>query len=87
MKRAAAKSKKPKEEVHFEVYHEGLFHMSACTNLRTKKAAEEAAALYVFPSGTSHGWRITEKKFRTGEKNGCPCDQHPETRVHWLFTC
>jgi hypothetical protein len=74
-----------KKESVFEVYREGFLFMSVCTDMTPEEA--ERYAQVVKPSGTMQGWRISKDKFRTGETNPCPCDQHPLTRIHILFDC
>jgi len=42
----------------------------------------------VSPSGTTNGWQISsDTHFLHGQPNPCPCDKHPETRIHYLFEC
>lgn len=40
------------------------------------------------PTGISSKWSISkDKTFHSGEPNPCPCDQHPDKRLHYLLTC
>lgn len=74
-----------KKESVFEVYREGLFFMSVCTDMTPEEAEQYAQTIK--SSGTSRGWKVSkDKTFRTGEPNPCPCDQHPD-RIHILFDC
>lgn len=68
----------------FTIYANGICHCSVCTVL----TAEEATRRVNLENPTGVGsWQIAEKGFSTGEPNPCPCDTHPKTHTHYLFTC
>ena len=68
----------------FEVYAEGVFCASVCSSLGLRETEIRMAQR---ASGTEpRGWRLSEdKEFRTGQKNPCPCNEKPETHMHYLF--
>ena len=66
----------------FTAYSMGLHFASACTSLDDDAATE---AMNSEPGGLGTTWRIaSDKTFRTGEPNGCPCPDAPGRR-HLLF--
>lgn len=68
-----------------EIYSQGLCHASVCV---PKDMPREEILRHVPPSGTQHGWRIAEApNFKGGEPNPCPCNDHPDSRLHYLLEC
>ena len=69
----------------FQVYSEGLFVTSVCSSLDQEATVARMATI---PSGIRAGWVLSEDEtFRTGEPNPCPCEDKPETHMHYLFNC
>jgi hypothetical protein len=70
----------------FEAYSVGICQASVCTSLSLRQAMKRLNAEH--PTGIRSKWRISsDATFATGQKNGCPCDAHPATHRHYLFTC
>lgn len=70
-----------------EAYTVGLCYASVCAE--GDLTGEEAASIYrhTDPSGTRLGWVLSEDpNFRTGQLNGCVCEEDPSRR-HWLLEC
>ncbi len=74
-------------DLDVKVYSTGLFYLSACApkGMSAQEVSEQVNV--ASPSGTERGWWVADEGFHTGEKNGCPCDDDPEKRRHWLFVC
>ena len=68
----------------FVVYGEGLIYASVCSSLAQD---EVVARMHRRLCGTHAGWGLSDKAFKTGEPNPCPCDNQPETHKHYLFEC
>lgn len=67
-------------------YAEGICCSSVCTSLEPKEAERVMNQLY--PTGIGSKWKISkDKTFKTGEANGCACEDKPETHKHYLFVC
>lgn len=75
----------PTDRAAFVVYSHGIVHASACTSLTDDAATAKMNVEY--PTGIDSRWQITGEPFRTGEPNGVPCHDAPETHRHVLFTC
>ncbi|HYF26553.1 MAG TPA: hypothetical protein VD931_12510 [Baekduia sp.] len=70
------------------IYSSGIIYTSACADAAL--TVEEVAAVVNdrSPTGISSPWRLAEAPtFVGGEPNPCPCEQHPDTRRHWLLAC
>lgn len=65
----------------FEVIHEGLLSMQACTTL-----TDEELSTYRGVSGTSNGWTRWTENLPEGVEAAVPCQDH-EGRRHVLFEC
>ncbi len=72
-------------QVEFTAYSMGICYASVCTNLSV--AAAERKLNLSEPAGPGLRWKHADEKFRTGEDNPCPCETHPETHKHYLFSC
>lgn len=69
-------------------YSIGIMTASVCADNSLTPEDVEAEFNNISPSGTTNGWKLSEDKtFKGGAPNPCPCDQHPETRKHYLFNC
>lgn len=69
-------------------YSIGLIAASVCADNLLAPEEVEKEFNRISPSGTTNGWKISEDtNFRQGKPNPCQCDQHPETRKHYLFEC
>jgi hypothetical protein len=69
----------------FEAYSVGLVCASVCTNMTVEEATAELNRQH--PTGIATRWSLsTDKAFRGGEPNPCPCNRH-EGRLHYLFNC
>ncbi len=69
-------------------YSVGPLSASVCADNSLTPDEVERIFNLVSPSGTTNGWKISEDTyFAQGKPNPCPCDQHPETRKHYLFEC
>lgn len=69
------------------VYSEGILYCSACASRDLTREQVEALVNRLNPSGTSHGWVISEELFASGAPNPSPCNDHPELRLHYLMVC
>ncbi len=70
------------------VYSNGLYCCSVCVSkkLSLKEVVQEVDLCN--PAETLNGWKISEDKtFYSGDENGCDCEDHPETRRHYLLNC
>jgi hypothetical protein len=69
-------------------YSVGLLAASVCADNSLTPQEVEDEFNRTNPAGTTNGWKLSEDThFRQGATNPCPCDQHPETRKHYLFEC
>jgi len=68
------------------VYSIGLCHCSCCAPEGMSREVVERQVNASHPTGISHGWHVSEEKFRTGQDNPCPCESAPG-RVHYLLCC
>lgn len=64
----------------FERLKEGLFNAQVCTSLSDDEAA---ARMNLTPSGTSHGWQLTDEV----SQQPVPCADRPATHRHLIFEC
>lgn len=73
-----------------EIYGEGLFRCSVCTNIQDLDRIEELVNIKR-PTGVDRPWKIIFEPFAKGnpltEKSGCPCEKHPQTHKHYLMEC
>ena len=71
----------------YVVYSEWLCFMSVCSRLDQGALVmrmEEHGYLIASPT---HTWRLADGPFKTGEPNPCPCNDFPDRRQHFLFSC
>jgi len=69
------------------IYSKGFVHCSVCA---LASLSVEEITRFVNkenPTGLTHGWSVSDEPFKGGQPNPCPCDQEPETRKHYLFSC
>lgn len=68
------------------MYRIGGLSMSVCApgHLGGEQVAKAVERYY--PCGTEGGWQLSPEDFRTGEKNGCQCQETPDRR-HWYIDC
>jgi hypothetical protein len=66
-----------------DIYCIGPLSCSVCSSLSPEETVKRVNELH--PSGTTNGWVISDEKFKTGQDNPCPCDQHPETHKHYYL--
>lgn len=70
----------------FTVYSIGLCSASVCTSLSIEEATKRLNIDQ--PTGIKSQWVADlSETFKTGEKNGCNCEQNPKTHRHFLFHC
>lgn len=70
------------------IYSEGICSLSVCVNknFTVKQITDEINKIH--PTGIKSKWSLSKNKtFRTGELNGCECNEHPTKRKHYLFNC
>jgi hypothetical protein len=67
-------------------YAIGLVHTSVCAVDDATPSEIRGAANREAPTGLDHGWEISLEDFASGERNGCPCNEH-DGRRHWLLVC
>lgn len=66
----------------------GLVCVSVCAPKDTPTEDIEAWVNGECPTGISSAWAISDDaEFAAGQPNPCPCDQEPETRLHYLLNC
>lgn len=64
----------------------GICYLSACVPIGVPDSEIEEAANQKWPTGVGP-WKLsTDKAFRGGEPNPCPCN-HSTARVHVLLEC
>ena len=69
----------------FTRYTEGIFGATVCTSLDD---AEALARMNLAPSGTRHGWQMSDQtEFPGGPPHPCPCEDKPDTHRHIYFEC
>jgi hypothetical protein len=79
------KAYKDAEGPDFQMYTMGLLFLSVCSSLGKEATVARMASI---PSGTRAGWVFSDDEtFATGESNPCPCEQKPDTHMHYLFNC
>ena len=69
----------------FQPYSVGLCFASVCTSLT--EAETEARLNETYPTGISTRWAKHDQPFEDGTENPHPCEQHPLTHKHYLFSC
>lgn len=69
----------------FTAYAVGLVYASACTSLSLAEATRRMNAEH--PTGIESRWTVASEDFASGDQNGRPCDQRPDTHRHLLFSC
>lgn len=71
-----------------EVYHVGLVCLSACAPKDMPIEEVESLINVQHPTGIASAWRKSkDPTFKAGEPNPCPCNDHPDGRVHYLLEC
>lgn len=71
---------------YFRAYGVGVVAASVCTDLSIEEATERLNSEY--PTGISSAWEPDPAPtFADGTPNPSPCNDHPETRKHYLFHC
>ncbi len=79
------KAYKDAEGPDFQMYSTGLLFMSVCSSLGKEATVVRMASV---PSGTRAGWVFSDNEtFAMGEPNPSPCEDKPETHMHYLFNC
>lgn len=71
------------------IYSQGLVAMSVCVDKKLRTEEIEELCNLQSPTGIKPKWKISEaKKFSDGKTpNPCPCDTHPDSRMHYLLNC
>lgn len=70
------------------VYSNGIVCCSVCVSKKLSREEIEQEVELCNPAGTLNGWKISEDKtFNSGQENGCDCEDHSETRRHYLLDC
>lgn len=69
------------------IYAQGLCAISVCVPKDATKKQIEQAVNAESPTGIASSWKITRKKFKTGEPSGVACNTLPNTHRHWLLIC
>jgi hypothetical protein len=64
----------------FERLQEALLGVQVCTSLSDEEAT---ARMNLTPSGTSHGWQLTDLP----DAQPVPCAEKPSTHRHLVFEC
>jgi hypothetical protein len=82
----AENKRKANSKEYFEIYSNGLIHCSVCTDGSIERATELVNIENPVGAGPQK-WAVVDKEFSTGEPNPCPCNDHPDKRIHILFTC
>lgn len=69
-------------------YALGLDTLSACAPSSLTIAEVEAELNLISPTGIDSLWTWAQgESFKSGHPNPNPCDQEPQSRVHYLFHC
>jgi hypothetical protein len=71
------------------VYGLGIVHASVCAPSDMPIADMLRDANHqTGPIGLDHGWVLSDDAtFSGGEPNPCPCDQQPDSHLHYLLEC
>jgi len=70
----------------FEAYAVGIISASVCTSLPLEEAMKRLNEQEPLDGGLR--WeKSTDKTFKSGQPNPCPCEQNPKTHKHYLFNC
>jgi len=76
------------KELDIHVYSAGVASLSVCYSKCTPLEDVTECVNREYPTGISSQWAPADSKtFATGEPNPCPCNIHPDTRIHRLFHC
>lgn len=71
-----------------EIYGVGLAYCSICTPKNTTKEEIIKQVNLEVPTGIgSICWQIHDGPFKTGESNPTPCNDNPDTHLHYLLSC
>jgi len=65
----------------------GLVCLSVCAPKTVTPEQIETFVNDEHPTGISSPWAISDDDFADGHPNPCPCDQQPESRLHYLLNC
>lgn len=68
----------------FVVYAEGLCSASVCSSLSRREVNHRMKTRL---TGVTPWQPAKDKAFADGRPNPCPCNQNPETHIHYLFHC
>jgi hypothetical protein len=80
------KGNKEKEMKDFEAYSIGICNASVCSSLTLEEITKRLNERY--PTGIASQWTLSEdKQFHSGQPHPCPCEENPETHMHYLFHC
>lgn len=69
----------------FTAYAVGFAYASVCTSLNDTEATTRMN--HENPTGIESQWEIADEAFASGDPNGRPCNEHPNTHRHLLFVC
>lgn len=69
----------------FAAYSVGLVYASICTSLTDEQATARLNEQH--PTGITSRWTVADEPFANGDPNPRPCNSHPDTHRHLLFTC
>ena len=70
-----------------DIYSTGFLYCSVCADNSLSIEEITAKVNQLNPSGTMNGWCLSKEGFRSGEANQCECEEYPESRRHYLFSC
>lgn len=69
-------------------YSIGIVSASVCVSKELMHKEIESIMNTEHPTMISSKWSISkDKTFKGGESNPCVCEEHPETRLHYLMNC
>lgn len=70
------------------IYSAGTVCCSVCVDKYLSNEEIEQLVNIQLPTGIYSQWVISKDiKFKDGKPHPCQCDQHPETRMHYLLNC
>ena len=71
-----------------DIYAEGFINLSVCAPKDMPVDKVTAAVNKERPSGGTYPWTLSENEtFSGGEPHPCPCNDKPDTNIHYLFHC
>lgn len=71
------------DQYEFKIYAMGIVKASVCSSL----PPEEVAARMAREITGVGPWVFSREPFLTGESNPTPCNDKPDTHMHYLFVC